>query len=234
MNPIIQIPGSGGPVIALTFDDGPGPYTEQILEILDHFAVRATFFVCGASITAHPEVLRRTVARGHLLGNHTFHHPQAVEGSEPFGHFDELAPDVQGAELDRTQEAIDQALGSHYPTRMMRGPGGRHHSVALSAVAGERGLSIVEWSIDTEDWRQPARTDPAVQDDIVRRAVEVAPGVDPLSRRPILLMHDSKASAEPENTVSGHRLNTIAALPRIIEHYLHRGWTFAAPDGLAW
>src|SRR5512142_1951002 len=63
-------------VVALTFDDGPDPrYTPEVLDILKRESVRATFFVCGNMLEAHPELGRRIVAEGHVLGNHTETHP---------------------------------------------------------------------------------------------------------------------------------------------------------------
>jgi peptidoglycan/xylan/chitin deacetylase (PgdA/CDA1 family) len=69
--------------VALTFDDGPSPYTMQVLEILDLHGAYATFFVTGAHVAGRPEVARAIVAAGHAVGNHTYTHPQDVPGSQP-------------------------------------------------------------------------------------------------------------------------------------------------------
>ena len=61
--------------IAITFDDGPNPYfTQKILDILDSFNVKATFFVIGKRCLEYPEILKEIKQRGHLIGNHTFSH----------------------------------------------------------------------------------------------------------------------------------------------------------------
>src|SRR5208283_3266583 len=62
-------------LVALTFDDGPAqPTTRQIMDLLDKYSVKATFFVSGANALSHPEIIREIIARGHTIGNHSFHH----------------------------------------------------------------------------------------------------------------------------------------------------------------
>src|SRR5713226_7677295 len=61
--------------IALTFDDGPSEFTEQVLEILDGFSIRATFFQCGKNVQRVPAISRQVKERGHEIGNHTHSHP---------------------------------------------------------------------------------------------------------------------------------------------------------------
>ncbi len=62
--------------IALTFDDGPGPYTEKLLDILDKYDAKATFFLIGSKVSARANTLRRMQSRGHQLGNHSWSHPE--------------------------------------------------------------------------------------------------------------------------------------------------------------
>jgi peptidoglycan/xylan/chitin deacetylase (PgdA/CDA1 family) len=63
-------------VIALTFDDGPHPrFTDEILNILEKENIRATFFAIGSNVEAYPDVMRRVMASGHEIGNHTYNHP---------------------------------------------------------------------------------------------------------------------------------------------------------------
>lgn len=227
---VTTVPGPPeAPAVALTFDDGPGPHTPDVLAVLARYGVRATFFVCGRSVQDRPDLLRETVAAGHALGNHTLTHPQAVPGSRPFGHFDELDEDVQAAQIDSTAAAVAAALGPRAePLRWFRGPGGRHHGDRTARVTAARGLAVVEWSADPGDWDAP----PEVEPDFVRAiTARATAGAVATTRRPVLVLHDHKASAEPEEELSGFRGNTVAALPRIIEFHLTRGATFCAPDG---
>lgn len=61
--------------VALTFDDGPNPpYTNQVLDILKKEGIKGTFFVCGANVKRHPEIVKKIALEGHLVGNHTYNH----------------------------------------------------------------------------------------------------------------------------------------------------------------
>jgi peptidoglycan-N-acetylglucosamine deacetylase len=73
--PVISHGNTGQNVVALTFDDGPTePTTRQILDLLDKYSVKATFFVSGANALKHPGIIREIIARGHTIGNHSFNH----------------------------------------------------------------------------------------------------------------------------------------------------------------
>ncbi|MFZ1981329.1 MAG: polysaccharide deacetylase family protein [Smithella sp.] len=73
--PVISRGNTGRNMVTLTFDDGPAqPTTRQILELLDKYSVKATFFVSGANALKHPEIIREIIARGHTIGNHSFNH----------------------------------------------------------------------------------------------------------------------------------------------------------------
>src|SRR5687767_5500877 len=87
--------------IALTFDDGPSPYTAQILDILKKENVPASFFMCGANARRHPDIARRVAAEGHELGNHT--------DSHPFLHL-KSSTRIE-SEIDEAQKAIEEATG---------------------------------------------------------------------------------------------------------------------------
>jgi peptidoglycan-N-acetylglucosamine deacetylase len=72
---VISRGNTGKNFVALTFDDGPAdPATRQIMELLDKYSVKATFFVSGANALKHPEIIKEIIARGHTIGNHSFHH----------------------------------------------------------------------------------------------------------------------------------------------------------------
>ncbi|MCM3534807.1 polysaccharide deacetylase family protein [Cellulosimicrobium funkei] len=180
--------------VALTFDDGPGPDTERLLQVLAEKHVSATFFLVGSNVEKRPDVVRDTAAAGHLLANHTWDHPQLTT----------LDDDAVRDELARTQAAIESAAGVT-PT-LLRPPYGdvddRVRSVALRS-----GLQVVLWNLDTLDWktRDAAETR--------RRAVE---GARPGS---VVLMHDIHAStvdAVPgivdDLRAQGYRLVTVDLL----------------------
>ncbi|HJX44092.1 MAG TPA: polysaccharide deacetylase family protein, partial [Geodermatophilus sp.] len=150
--------------VALTFDDGPGPYTALLLDELRAAGVRATFFVVGRAAAARPDLVREAVADGHAVGNHTWSHPRL--------------PDVGAVavadQLDRTS-AVLADLG--VTTTLMRPPYGATDATVASVTAA-RGHAQILWDVDTQDWRN---RDVAVT---TQRALAGAhPGA-------IVLMHD--------------------------------------------
>ena len=73
--PVISRGNTGQNLVALTFDDGPArPTTRQIMDLLDKYSVKATFFVSGANAMKHPEIIKKIISRGHAVGNHSFNH----------------------------------------------------------------------------------------------------------------------------------------------------------------
>ena len=137
--PATPTPAAAGKTIALTFDDGPGPYTAQLLDILDQHGAKATFFLIGSKVSAQASVVRNIQARGHQLGNHSWSHPELPK----------LPIDQVAGEIDRTNDAIKQATGVK-PT-VMRPPYGAVNGAVLEQLR-LRGMSSILWSVDTRDW----------------------------------------------------------------------------------
>jgi len=132
-------PTTGNKVIALTFDDGPGPYTAYLLDILDQYGARATFFLIGSKVSGQASVVRSIQARGHQLGNHSWSHPELPK----------LSVDQIAGEIDRTNEAIRQATG--VKPSILRPPYGAVNGVVLEQLR-LRNMSSILWSVDTRDW----------------------------------------------------------------------------------
>ena len=130
----------GRPRVALTFDDGPGPHTERLLEVLAEREVTATFFVVGREVAARPDVVRAQVGSGHAVGNHSYTHPDLTA----------LDPERLAEEIDRTSDAIVAATGTR--PILARPPFGATDA-AVARLLGDRGLAEVLWDVDTEDWR---------------------------------------------------------------------------------
>ena len=151
--------------IALTFDDGPGPYTQTLLEHLDHYHAKATFFVVGRNVAPYSAALQQAVQRKHQVGNHTWNHPLLPKRDEA----------VIRQEIESTNSAVAAATGVT-PT-MVRPPyGGINDKVR--AQLQQLTMPAIMWSIDTRDW---ADHDAAI---VCSRAVaNAAPGA-------IILMHD--------------------------------------------
>ncbi len=128
-------------LIALTFDDGPDDiYTPAVLDVLKEKQVRATFFLIGNRIEHFPEVTRRIVEEGHLIGNHTYSHPNT---GKPLG-------EQLRTELERTEAAL--AAFNVSPSYLFRPPYGALTAPAAVEVAN-MGYRLALWSIDSLDWR---------------------------------------------------------------------------------
>ena len=158
-------PTTGNKVIALTFDDGPGPYTAHLLDVLDQYGAKATFFLIGSKVSSQANVVRNIQARGHQLGNHSWSHPELPK----------LPVDQIAGEIDRTNDAIKQATG--VTPAILRPPYGAVNGAVLEQLR-LRGMSSILWSVDTRDWADRN------SDIVCSRAVAGArPGA-------IILMHD--------------------------------------------
>ena len=132
--PVISRGNTGKNFVALTFDDGPTePTTRQILDLLDKYAVKATFFVSGVNALKHPEIIREIIARGHAIGNHSFHHnPLLMLGSYHYLY----------QEIFRTQEVL-QKMGVN--TLVFRPPVGII-SPKLPSVLNKLGMFCLNFS----------------------------------------------------------------------------------------
>ena len=132
---------------ALTFDDGPDPDTETVLDALKAQNLQgATFFVQGINAKRYPQILQRIVDEGHVIGNHTYDHPDLRKLS------------VQEVEhqLRMCQDAVNDALGTEYTMTQMRPPYGAFND-AVKGVLRAQNLALLLWQIDSNDWRRENR-----------------------------------------------------------------------------
>ncbi|ADU30597.1 polysaccharide deacetylase family protein [Evansella cellulosilytica] len=173
---------SGDNRVALTFDDGPDPrYTEQVLDVLSEFNVPATFFVMGARAEAYPEIVQRTAEEGHIIGNHTYWHPNLVDENI----------DTLEREITETENVLAEIIG--YRTSLFRAPYGFLDDEFVQKI-GEMNYSVVAWSVDSLDWQE----DPA--DEIAYTVLSnTHPGA-------IILMHDgAEWEGDRTNTIEALR-----------------------------
>ncbi|MGI5163297.1 polysaccharide deacetylase family protein [Spirillospora sp. CA-253888] len=181
--------------IALTFDDGPGPYTARLLDDLAAAKARATFFVVGDNADVHADLLRREAAEGHEIGNHTQSHRDLSR----------LSAVKVNSDVQRTQQVVRTTVG-RAPT-LLRPPYGATNAT-VAGVARSLGLRQIMWSVDTEDWRD--RDAAVVADRAVRHA---RPGA-------VILMHDihkTTVDAVPDVlrrlAAKGYTFVTVSELP---------------------
>jgi peptidoglycan/xylan/chitin deacetylase (PgdA/CDA1 family) len=159
--------GSSGRSLYLTFDDGPNPeYTPPLLDFLEKHDAKASFFLIGEQIERHPDLARRIVDEGHVLGNHSYSHPQ----------FEQLSLVEQFEEIQRTDRLLSSLDGRS--RHMFRPPRGvLPLSMVIRCFRERRRICI--WSYDTCDYsRKPMD--------------QVLPliGRNPVRGGDILLMHD--------------------------------------------
>ncbi|MET0309066.1 MAG: glycosyltransferase [Sphingomonas sp.] len=209
---VVSRTGAAGKQIALTFDDGPdATYTPQILDVLKQNKVPATFFIIGENALQHPLLLRRMVAEGHELGNHTYTHPNLALDSAR----------STSIELNATQRLVQAYTGRGM--RLFRAPyfGDAEPTTAdeldPAMVAQEQGYTVVGLHADPDDWKRPG------VDAIVQKAVAAVLGATPQRSANVVLLHDG----------GGDRSQTVTALPQIIAQLRARGYTFVPVSQLA-
>lgn len=155
-----------GQVLHLTFDDGPNPeYTPRVLDILDEFDVRASFFLVGERAVAHPRLVSEMVRRGHSIGNHSYTHRVLPE----------LAMGEYAGEIERTKKVLSDMCGREIT--MFRPPKGLVNAGSLRYLIGG-GHQVVLWSLDSLDYHRNSH------DTVVQTADRARRGGD------IVLMHD--------------------------------------------
>ncbi|MFD9380324.1 polysaccharide deacetylase family protein [Streptomyces sp. NPDC059999] len=138
-------PSTAGAMV-LTFDDGPDPrYTPGILDTLARYQVRAMFFVCGEMATENRDLLRRMVAEGHVIGNHTWTHPLIPQLTRP----------ALTSEIGRTSDVVHQAVGE--APKWFRAPYGAWNRAAFE-IGAELGMEPLAWTVDSLDWTEPGTT----------------------------------------------------------------------------
>jgi peptidoglycan/xylan/chitin deacetylase (PgdA/CDA1 family) len=131
--------------IALTFDDGPSPYTGRLLQILKDNDAKATFFEIGNKVAANPEGAKSVVDAGMELGNHTWEHPNMTA----------IPPEDIPAQFSKASDAIEAATGQR--PKLVRTAGGLINDQVL-AEAKKQGLADINWDVIPFDWANDANT----------------------------------------------------------------------------
>lgn len=124
------------PMIALTFDDSPGEYTEELINCLVENNAKATFFMLGQNVEAYPEIAKKVSDAGMELGNHSYSHPDLVT----------IGAEAAAQQVSNTDAALKAATG--FEATVMRPPGGSFNDSVKAAIDHP----LIIWSIDTRDW----------------------------------------------------------------------------------
>ena len=153
-------------VVALTFDDGPNPATtNQALDTLSKYGIKATFFVLGKNVSGNEEILKRMKADGHVIGNHSWSHPVLSK----------LSLDEAKKQITDTEDALTKVLGSS--SKLMRPP----YGAITDDIRNSLDLSFIMWDVDSLDWK--SKNEASILTEIQRQ----------VRNGSIILMHDIHA-----------------------------------------
>lgn len=182
--------------LALTFDDGPNPaWTPRLLEILAERNVKATFFMVGRSAEAESALVRQVATAGHLVGNHSWSHPNLARTPSR----------VVRDELVRTSDTLAQILGC--PIRFFRPPYGARRPFALR-TARELGMTPVTWNAMTSDWADPSA------DHIVAELIRKVGRNQQAGSASNIVLHDGS-----HRGLGANRGPSVGAVAQLLAHY---------------
>lgn len=186
---------------ALTFDDGPNAsYTTQILDTLKRYRIKAVFFLLGKNVEYYPSIARRIKKEGHLIGNHSYSH----------SHLTRLSKKKVLWQIERAERAYKEVLGVR--PQFFRPPYGEYNKTQEELIKA-KGYALIGWGPCAQDWKNP---NAAV---IARRIISQT------RNSSIILLHDGANIRHNES-----RLNTVHALPIIIEGLKKRGFGLVRLD----
>ncbi|MEG0049235.1 MAG: polysaccharide deacetylase family protein [Clostridia bacterium] len=190
------------PMVALTFDDGPSTMTLDVMQVLDEYDAKGTFFMVGNRIGRHQSIVAKVAEAGHEIGMHTWNHRELHK----------LSASAIKDSLQRNSQALQSITG--IKPKLLRPPYGTV-TKTVRAVTGEMGIQIINWNVDTEDWRNKS-----TQKIIHNTLSNVTDGA-------IVLAHDlydpttrAVRTIVPELIARGYQLVTVSEL---LEHRLGGG-----------
>lgn len=189
---------SGSRTIYITFDDGPSPYTPQLLDVLDQYHVKATFFMLGKQIASHPASAARIVKDGHSAALHGMTHVKNKFYASPYSALNEMNMD---------NNKLHQAAGVY--SKLIRVPYGSkpYFTKAYRDQTAAYGYHLWDWNIDSNDWRYQSNPQ-KIYDNVMRDVKNMkSKGVTP-----VVLFHDQHA--------------TVTILPKLIKAIQAEGYTF--------
>lgn len=185
-------------ICCLTFDDGPSKeWTPQVLDILNEYSIRATFFITGERALTYPDTVKRIASENHEIGNHTMTHRIITFRSKA---------DVED-EIKECSSTIENLSG--FKPALFRSPHG-FKRFGLKNILANNELKLVPWTKGLWDTNMPPSKE------LLKRLKRK------FDRLEILLLHDGLDNRK----IRQHRQSTVDALPKIISEYQQRGYTF--------
>lgn len=202
--------GADGKKVAyLTFDDGPSEtVTPMVLDVLKEEDVKATFFIVGQALDkndANKEVLKREVAEGHAIGNHTYTHNYKYLFPNRTVNVDNFVADIE-----KTNESLRKVLGNDFSTRAIRVPGGQmswNGIKPLDDILGSKDYHEIDWNALSKDSEGKPKKAPELASDLIQTVKG--------REKAVILMHDTYGKEE-----------TAKALPEIIKYLKEQGYEF--------
>lgn len=201
-------------IVFLTFDDGPSTTnTPEILDILDKYNIKATFFMLGENIDKNDqtkELVKKIYDTGHAIANHSYSHDmrKLYPGKK-------VDVDTFINEVEQTNESLKNVLGKYFNTRVLRMPGGYMtrkfyndpNLSVLDKVFSEKGIISIDWNALNKDAEGRVKN----SNQLLNEVVKTSQGKDKV----ILLMHDTYGKE-----------NTVKSLPGTIEYFINNGYKF--------
>ncbi|MDR9857438.1 polysaccharide deacetylase family protein [Paenibacillus sp. VCA1] len=191
-------PAANARMIYITFDDGPSPYTPQLLNVLSQYKVKATFFMLGNQIANHPQSVARIVKEGHGVGLHGMTHQKNKFYASPYSALNEM--NMDNAKLHEAANVY---------TKLIRVPYGSkpYFTKAYRDQTAANGYHLWDWNIDSNDWRYQSNPQ-KIYDNVIRDVKNMkSKGITP-----VVLFHDQHA--------------TVTILPQLIKAIQAEGYTF--------
>ncbi len=192
-------------VAYLTFDDGPSRRsTPAVLDILDSYNIKATFFVVGNMIKENPEILKDTHDRGHQIGNHSYSHDYKYLYS---------SADNFMADIYKTEKLIRSIIGEDFDSKIIRFPGGsfEKRKDPMKKAANEAGYNYIDWNALNGDAEGKKRN----KTELLNRLKETVGG----QKKIVVLMHDTDAKD-----------TTVEYLRDAIDYLINEGYEFYVLD----
>ncbi|CAM3030730.1 polysaccharide deacetylase family protein [Clostridium sporogenes] len=192
----------GKKIAFLTFDDGPSYLSNDILDILKKYNIKATFFVVGNLAKENKSIIERQIKEGHSIGNHTYTHNYKNIYS---------SVDVFVNEVDKTQNVIKSIVGSNYDIKLVRFPGGSFGDRlnTYKEAIKNKGYYNMDWNALNGD----AEGNNIPKEKLIQNIKSTIEGKNHV----VILMHDCAA-----------KKTTVEALPDIIEYLISQGYEFKA------
>ena len=193
-------------VVYLTFDDGPSRHTPEVLEILKRYQCKATFFITGMNEKYRPYI-KTAYDQGHTIGLHTYSHNYSKVYASTNAYF---------KDLDKVGKLAKEYIG--FTPKYIRFPGGGSNTISrkynkgimsqLTKQVGKKGYIYYDWNCENGDGYAHMS-----QSQMLKRATSSS------AKKVMILMHDANG-----------KQNTVDILPKVIEHYQKKGYTFKAID----